>query len=150
MKLNFTTTGVSEDCLYLDVYTPSQRLESEKHPVSTELWLLSSKLEDSTCEFTVELSYALFVIFLTPLTNVIYANQQVMVWIHGGSLVFSGASMYDGSPLAAYENIVVVVIQYRLGMLGYFRYSFMDQSVPLRMTSDFFSLLKTLILLGGL
>jgi carboxylesterase type B len=66
------------------------------------------------------------------------ANQQVMVWIHGGGLDSGGASMYDGSPLAAYENIVVVVIQYRLGMLGYFRYSFTDKSVPLRMTSDFF------------
>lgn len=137
MRLNITTTDFSEDCLYLDVYTPSQRLESEKHPVSTELWLLSSKLEDSTCEFTIELSYGLFIISLTPLTKVMYANQQVMVWIHGGSLVFGGASMFDGSPLAAYESIVVVVIQYRLGMLGYFRYSFMDQSVPLRMTSDF-------------
>lgn len=56
-----------------------------------------------------------------------YANHQVMVWIHGGGLVMGGASMFDGSPLAAYENIVVVVIQYRLGMLGFFRYSFMDQ-----------------------
>lgn len=46
----------------------------------------------------------------------------MLVWIHGGGLVIGGASMYDGSPLAAYENIVVVVIQYRLGILGYFRY----------------------------
>jgi len=59
-----------------------------------------------------------------------------MVWIHGGALVFGGASMYDGSPLAAYENVVVVFIQYRLGMLGYFRYSFMDKSVSLRITED--------------
>uniref|UniRef100_A0A671RWC4 Carboxylesterase type B domain-containing protein n=1 Tax=Sinocyclocheilus anshuiensis TaxID=1608454 RepID=A0A671RWC4_9TELE len=60
--------GVSEDCLYLNVYTPSQRSESDKLPV--------------------------------------------IVWIHEGGLVVSGACMFDGSPLAAYENIVVVVIQY--------------------------------------
>lgn len=58
-----------------------------------------------------------------------YANQQVMFWIHGGALIMGGACMFDGSPLAAYENIVVVVIQYRLGMLGYFRYSFMVEKV---------------------
>lgn len=52
-----------------------------------------------------------------------------MVWIHGGALVMGGACTFDGSPLAAYENIVVVVIQYRLGMLGYFRYSFMVEKV---------------------
>lgn len=82
-----------------------------------------------------------------------YANQQVMVWIHGGGLVMGGAVMFDGSPLAAYENMVVVVIQYRLGILGFFRYSFMDQQcallmqfVPLRMTSDY-CLRKTLLLL---
>lgn len=31
------------------------------------------------------------------------------------------ASQYDGSPLAAYENIVMVIIQYRLGILGFLR-----------------------------
>uniref|UniRef100_A0A672LSC6 Carboxylesterase type B domain-containing protein n=1 Tax=Sinocyclocheilus grahami TaxID=75366 RepID=A0A672LSC6_SINGR len=88
MMLDFTPTGVSEDCLYLNIYTPSQRSESDKLPV--------------------------------------------MVWIHGGALVTGGACTYDGSPL------------YRLGMLGYFRYSFMVEKVgitcavcPLRMTSGF-------------
>lgn len=47
---------------------------------------------------------------------------QVMVWIHGGGLYMGGASQYDGSVLATYGNIVVVIIQYRLGFLGYFRY----------------------------
>lgn len=44
-----------------------------------------------------------------------------MVWIHGGGLVFGMASMYDGSMLAAFEDVVVVTIQYRLGVLGFFR-----------------------------
>lgn len=46
---------------------------------------------------------------------------QVMVWIHGGGLSIGAASQYDGAPLAAYENIVTVVIQYRLGILGFLR-----------------------------
>ena len=46
---------------------------------------------------------------------------QVMVWIHGGGFSLGSASMTDGSVLAAYQNVVVVVIQYRLGILGFFR-----------------------------
>lgn len=46
---------------------------------------------------------------------------QVLVWIHGGGLVFGAASSYDGSALAAFDNVVVVTIQYRLGIAGYFR-----------------------------
>nr|XP_032622589.1 fatty acyl-CoA hydrolase precursor, medium chain-like [Chelonoidis abingdonii] len=38
----------------------------------------------------------------------------VMVWIHGGGLVIGAASTYDGSALSAFENVVVVTIQYRL------------------------------------
>ncbi|XP_051513379.1 carboxylesterase 5A-like [Myxocyprinus asiaticus] len=97
LSLDLTATGVSEDCLYLNVYTPSQRSESE--------------------------------------------NLPVMVWIHGGGLIIGGACMFDGSPLAAYENIVVVVIQYRLGILGYFstgdkhaqgNWGFLDQIAALQ------------------
>lgn len=47
--------------------------------------------------------------------------SKVMVWIHGGNFIFGGAARYDGSALAAYENVVVVIIQYRLGLLGYFK-----------------------------
>ncbi|XP_026544777.1 liver carboxylesterase 1 isoform X1 [Notechis scutatus] len=44
----------------------------------------------------------------------------VMVWIHGGGLLIGAASTYDGSVLSAYENVVVVAIQYRLGILGFY------------------------------
>ncbi|XP_038662140.1 fatty acyl-CoA hydrolase precursor, medium chain-like isoform X2 [Scyliorhinus canicula] len=43
----------------------------------------------------------------------------VMVWIHGGGFVMGDSYFYDGSPLAAYEDVVVVVIQYRLGIIGF-------------------------------
>ena len=47
-------------------------------------------------------------------------HAPVFVWIHGGSLV-AGSSrepMYDGARLAA-QGVVVVSINYRLGVLGY-------------------------------
>ncbi|XP_077423293.1 cocaine esterase [Vanacampus margaritifer] len=66
---------VSEDCLYLNIYTPANRALDAKLPV--------------------------------------------MAWIHGGGFTLGSASMYDGSALAAYQDVVVVLIQYRLGVLGF-------------------------------
>ncbi len=48
------------------------------------------------------------------------ALLPVMVWIHGGSNVWGGADQYDASRLAADQNVIVAVVQYRLGVLGYF------------------------------
>uniref|UniRef100_A0A3B3UEC6 Carboxylic ester hydrolase n=1 Tax=Poecilia latipinna TaxID=48699 RepID=A0A3B3UEC6_9TELE len=75
MSMDFTVPEVSEDCLYLNVYTPAEAAPEVKLPV--------------------------------------------MVWIHGGGLVMGAASQYDGSSFTAYENIVTVIIQYRLGILGF-------------------------------
>lgn len=66
----------SEDCLYLNVYTPADLTKNSRLPV--------------------------------------------MVWIHGGGLVVGGASTYHGQALSAHENVVVVTIQYRLGIWGFF------------------------------
>ena len=44
----------------------------------------------------------------------------VYVWIHGGSNNFGSAKQYDGSVLANHSDVVVVVVQYRLGPLGWF------------------------------
>uniref|UniRef100_A0A8C8R9K8 Carboxylic ester hydrolase n=1 Tax=Pelusios castaneus TaxID=367368 RepID=A0A8C8R9K8_9SAUR len=92
--LNFS---ISEDCLYLNIYTPAHSNEKDKLPV--------------------------------------------VVWIHGGALLTGGASMYDGSALSAYENLVVVTIQYRLGIPGFFstgdehargNWGFLDQVAALQ------------------
>ncbi|XP_042133243.2 carboxylesterase 1C-like isoform X2 [Peromyscus maniculatus bairdii] len=64
----------SEDCLYLNIYTPADLTKSNRLPV--------------------------------------------MVWIHGGRLMIGGASTYDGLALSAHEDVVVVTIQYRLGIWG--------------------------------
>ena len=44
----------------------------------------------------------------------------VMVWIHGGGNVWGGSGLYDGSRLAVNEDVVVVMVQYRVGPLGWF------------------------------
>lgn len=44
----------------------------------------------------------------------------VYVWIHGGSNNFGSAREYEGSKLAIKSDVVVVVIQYRLGPMGWF------------------------------
>ncbi|ERE80137.1 liver carboxylesterase isoform X1 [Cricetulus griseus] len=76
MNLIMPPTSMSEDCLYLNIYTPAHAHEG--------------------------------------------SNLPVMVWIHGGGLAIGMASMNDGSILAATEDIVMVSIQYHLGILGYF------------------------------
>ena len=47
-------------------------------------------------------------------------NLPVYVWIHGGSNNIGKAANYNGSVIASRSNVVVVVIQYRLGPLGWF------------------------------
>ncbi|XP_068116960.1 fatty acyl-CoA hydrolase precursor, medium chain-like [Hyperolius riggenbachi] len=83
-KITFKMPPLSEDCLYLNVFTPTDRQKESKLPV--------------------------------------------MFFIHGGGLLVGGASLYDGSALSAYENVVVVSIQYRLGILGFF--STGDEELP--------------------
>ncbi|MBE1485366.1 carboxylesterase/lipase family protein [Plantactinospora soyae] len=46
------------------------------------------------------------------------ARLPVMVWIHGGSFKYGAGSMYDAGRLAAANHVVVVTINYRLGLLG--------------------------------
>uniref|UniRef100_A0A8C8TWK6 Carboxylic ester hydrolase n=1 Tax=Peromyscus maniculatus bairdii TaxID=230844 RepID=A0A8C8TWK6_PERMB len=97
LNLNMPPTSMSEDCLYLNIYTPAHAHEG--------------------------------------------SNLPVMVWIHGGALVMGTASMTDGSKLAAIEEIVMVAIQYRLGILGFFstgdqhargNWGYLDQVAALR------------------
>jgi len=51
------------------------------------------------------------------------AKRPVMVWVHGGAFIMGSSSdaMYDSDKLIKRGNIVLVSINYRLGMLGFLR-----------------------------
>ena len=61
-------------------------------------------------------------VYAPPMTEEAAANAKlpIMMWIHGGSNTWGRAEQYDGSALAARFKVVVVVVQYRLGALGWF------------------------------
>lgn len=60
-------------------------------------------------------------VYAPPMTAAAAAGAKlpVMMWIHGGSNTWGRAEQYDGAALAARFKVVVVVIQYRLGALGW-------------------------------
>ena len=75
----------SEDCLFLNVYTPHQKKNENKHH-----------------------------------------GLAVMVWIHGGAFVIGAGSDYDPTPLVENGNVIVVTINYRLGLLGFLAHPALD------------------------
>ena len=46
------------------------------------------------------------------------SRHPVMVYVHGESFEWNSGNPYDGSVLASYADIVVVTLNYRLGILG--------------------------------
>jgi len=58
-------------------------------------------------------------------------NAPVFLWIHGGSLMRGASSqpMYDGAVLAK-RGIIVVSINYRLGVFGYFAHPALSAESP--------------------
>ena len=42
----------------------------------------------------------------------------VLVYVHGESYEWNSGNPYDGSVLASYADLVVVTLNYRLGILG--------------------------------
>ena len=47
------------------------------------------------------------------------ARKPVMVWIHGGAYVSGVGSAFIGGPLATTGDVIVVSINYRLGIFGF-------------------------------
>ncbi|KAM4683959.1 neuroligin-4, X-linked isoform 2-T2 [Amazona ochrocephala] len=69
------------------------------------------------------------------------SKKPVMVYIHGGSYMEGTGNMVDGSILASYGNVIVITLNYRLGVLGFLstgdqaakgNYGLLDQIQALR------------------
>ncbi|KAM9006115.1 neuroligin-2 isoform X3 [Sarcophilus harrisii] len=88
----------SEDCLYLNLYVP------------TEDGPITKKRDESTLNPP------------PPDTDIRDSGKKpVMLFLHGGSYMEGTGNMFDGSVLAAYGNVIVVTLNYRLGVLGLFQ-----------------------------
>ncbi|XP_036018041.1 neuroligin 4-like isoform X2 [Mus musculus] len=73
------------------------------------------------------------------------ARKPVMVYIHGGSYMEGTANIVDGSVLASYGDVIVVTVNYRLGVLGFLstgdqaakgNYGLLDQIQALRWVEE--------------
>ncbi|MDQ8029708.1 MAG: carboxylesterase family protein [Brevundimonas sp.] len=71
----------------------------------------------------------------TPSTT---GKAPVMVWIHGGALVTGSSkeTLYDGERLAR-EGVVVVTINYRLGVLGWLSHPDLSAESPLGISGNY-------------
>ncbi|XP_076021347.1 neuroligin-2a isoform X5 [Genypterus blacodes] len=113
----------SEDCLYLNVYVPT---------------------EDG--EWTVGKGGMLEVAATHILEDIRDRRKKpVMLFIHGGSYMEGTGNMFDASVLAAYGNVIVVTMNYRLGVLGFLstgdqsakgNYGLLDQIQALRWLNE--------------
>uniref|UniRef100_A0AAR2LLS8 Neuroligin 2b n=1 Tax=Pygocentrus nattereri TaxID=42514 RepID=A0AAR2LLS8_PYGNA len=72
-------------------------------------------------------------------------KKPVMLFIHGGSYMEGAGNMFDASVLAAYGNVIVVTMNYRLGVLGFLstgdqsakgNYGLLDQIQALRWLNE--------------
>ena len=56
------------------------------------------------------------------------ARRPVMVWIHGGANAVGTSATYDvARNLAAHDGVIVVTVNYRLGVLGWFTHPALQQ-----------------------
>lgn len=62
-------------------------------------------------------------LYLNIWTPGVEGRRPVMVWIHGGAFVIGSGSqdLYNGAVVAARGDVVVVTINYRLGIFGFLR-----------------------------
>ena len=57
-------------------------------------------------------------------------NLPVMLWIHGGGNSIGHGGSYNGARLAVDERVVVISINYRLGVFGWFNHPALDNGNP--------------------
>ncbi|MFQ5556251.1 MAG: carboxylesterase/lipase family protein, partial [Acidimicrobiales bacterium] len=56
-------------------------------------------------------------------------RRPVLVWVHGGSYVWGSANSYDGRSFCREGDIVVVTLNYRLGLWGFVELGHLDREL---------------------
>uniref|UniRef100_A0A3B4X2V1 Neuroligin-4, X-linked-like n=1 Tax=Seriola lalandi dorsalis TaxID=1841481 RepID=A0A3B4X2V1_SERLL len=111
-------THQSEDCLYLNIYVPTEEGKGSQRAGVNK--------------------YAYMIRFRG-------GQRPVMVYVHGGSYTEGTGNMMDGSVLASYGNVIVITLNYRLGVLGFLstgdqaakgNYGLLDQIQALRWVKE--------------
>uniref|UniRef100_A0A3B3T0K4 Neuroligin 3a n=1 Tax=Paramormyrops kingsleyae TaxID=1676925 RepID=A0A3B3T0K4_9TELE len=113
----------NEDCLYLNIYVPTEdvkRISKECARKPNKKICRKGDIRDT-------------------------GAKPVMVYIHGGSYMEGTGNMIDGSVLASYGNVIVITLNYRVGVLGFLstgdqaakgNYGLLDQIQALRWISE--------------
>uniref|UniRef100_A0A674NU29 Neuroligin 1 n=1 Tax=Takifugu rubripes TaxID=31033 RepID=A0A674NU29_TAKRU len=134
----------SEDCLYLNIYVPTEDVKRiSKECARKPGKKICRQGGPLTKKHTDDLSDS----DRTDDEDIRESGspKPVMVFIHGGSYMEGTGNMFDGSILASYGNVIVITINYRLGVLGFLstgdqaakgNYGLLDQIQALRWTSE--------------
>ncbi|XP_048476181.1 neuroligin-1-like isoform X4 [Rhincodon typus] len=114
--------------------------------VMLPVWFLSN-LDDVATYIQEQSEDCLYLNIYVPIENDIRDSgpKPVMMFVHGGSYMEGTGNMFEGSVLASYGNVIVVTINYRLGVLGFLstgdmaakgNYGLLDQIQALRWLSE--------------
>nr|XP_006632838.2 PREDICTED: neuroligin-3 isoform X1 [Lepisosteus oculatus]XP_015206860.1 PREDICTED: neuroligin-3 isoform X1 [Lepisosteus oculatus]XP_015206861.1 PREDICTED: neuroligin-3 isoform X1 [Lepisosteus oculatus] len=133
----------NEDCLYLNIYVPTEDVkriskECARKPNKkicrkggTHAKKQGEDLSDNDGDEDEDIRDT--------------GAKPVMVFIHGGSYMEGTGNMIDGSVLASYGNVIVITLNYRVGVLGFLstgdqaakgNYGLLDQIQALRWISE--------------
>uniref|UniRef100_A0A3Q2Y4K4 Neuroligin-4, X-linked-like n=1 Tax=Hippocampus comes TaxID=109280 RepID=A0A3Q2Y4K4_HIPCM len=124
-------THQSEDCLYLNIYVPTEEGEDACQSLSIPNWHPKTKRSHT--------------VHRKPYIHEEGGQRPVMVYVHGGSYTEGTGNMMDGSVLASYGNVIVITLNYRLGVLGFLstgdqaakgNYGLLDQIQALRWVKE--------------
>ncbi|KAL1513352.1 hypothetical protein ABEB36_002773 [Hypothenemus hampei] len=107
---------------YIGCNIPAGDLQSHQNPsiaylkqITTPHISLTRKLKSNTLPnyYTKETYLYLYIEGTTQ------AKYPVIVFVHGESYEWNSGNPYDGTVLASYGGVVVVTVNYRLGILGF-------------------------------
>ena len=93
-------------------------------------------------DFPLDTNYdedCLYLSLWRPKNQSFVNGNPVVVWIHGGGLLFGGIKInaYNGEYMARNESIVFISIQYRIGLLGFLGLPELKQEDPYKTTGNY-------------